>query len=59
MVENCRLHGIDQLAYLTDVRRRLVNREVSADVSDLLPRQRWAAVGGVRASGLSRTLTTV
>ena len=43
MVENCRLHGIDPLAYLTDVMPRLVDREEGADVSDLLPRQRKAA----------------
>ena len=42
MVENCRLHGIDPLAYLTDVMPRLVDREQGADVSDLLPRQ-WKA----------------
>lgn len=42
MVENCRLHGIDPLAYLTDVMPRHVDREQGADVSDLLPRQ-WKA----------------
>jgi transposase len=42
MVENCRLHGIDPLAYLAEVMPRLVDREEGADVSDLLPRQ-WKA----------------
>ncbi len=42
MVENCRLQGIDPLAYLTDVMPRLVDRDAGADVSDLLPRQ-WKA----------------
>lgn len=42
MVENCRMHGIDPLAYLTDVMPRLVDREAGADVTDLLPRQ-WKA----------------
>lgn len=42
MVENCRLHGIDPLAYLTDVMPRLVDREDGAEVGDLLPRQ-WKA----------------
>lgn len=42
MVENCRLHGIDPLAYLTDVMPKLVDREAGADVTDLLPRQ-WKA----------------
>ena len=42
MVENCRLHGIDPLAYLTDVMPKLVDREAGADVNDLLPRQ-WKA----------------
>ena len=42
MVENCRVHGIDPLAYLTDVMPRIVDRDSGADVSDLLPRQ-WQA----------------
>ena len=42
MVENCRMHGIDPLAYLTDVMPKLVDREAGADVTDLLPRQ-WKA----------------
>ena len=42
MVENCRVHGIDPLAYLTDVMPRIVDRDSGADVSDLLPRQ-WKA----------------
>lgn len=42
MVENCRLHGIDPLAYLTDVMPRLVDRGEQDEVSDLLPRQ-WKA----------------
>ncbi len=29
MVENCRLHGIDPLAYLTDVMPKLVDREAN------------------------------
>ena len=43
MVENCRLHGIDPLTYLTDVMPKLVDREAGADVTDLLPRQWMAA----------------
>ena len=42
MVENCRVHGIDPLAYLTDVMPKLVGREAGADVTDLLPQQ-WKA----------------
>ena len=42
MVENCRLHGIDPLAYLTDVMPRLVDREEGEPVDDLLPKQ-WKA----------------
>jgi hypothetical protein len=42
MVENCRLHGIDPLAYLADVMPRLVDRGEQDEVSDLLPRQ-WKA----------------
>jgi transposase len=42
MVENCRLHGIDPLAYLADVMPKLVDREAGADVTDLLPQQ-WKA----------------
>jgi hypothetical protein len=42
MVENCRMHGIDPLAYLTDVMPKLVDRAADADVSDLLPRP-WKA----------------
>ena len=42
MVENCSVHGIDPLAYLTDVMPRIVDRDSGADVSDLLPRQ-WKA----------------
>ncbi len=57
-VETCRLHGIDPLAFLTDVVPKLVDREASADVSDLLPRQ-WKAARHccVSGSGLRRTLT--
>src|SRR5690606_35371465 len=39
MVENCRMHGIDPLAYLTDVMPKLVDRKAGAEVGDLLPRQ--------------------
>ena len=39
IVKNCCMHGIDPLAYLTDVTPRLVDREAGADVSDLLPHQ--------------------
>jgi hypothetical protein len=42
MVENCRLHGIDPLADLTDVMPKLADREAGADVTDLLLR-RWKA----------------
>lgn len=42
MVANCRLHGVDPLAFLTDVMPKLVDREDGADVTDLLPRQ-WKA----------------
>lgn len=42
MVENCRLQGIDPLAYLAEMMPLLVDREEGADVSDLLPRQ-WKA----------------
>jgi hypothetical protein len=42
MAENCRLHGIDPLAYLADVMPQLVDREDGDDVSTLLPRQ-WKA----------------
>jgi len=42
MVENCRLHGIDPLAYLGDVMPGMVDREEGAEVADLLPRQ-WKA----------------
>ncbi len=47
MVENCRMHGIDPLAYLTDVMPKLVDREAGADVTDLLPRQ-WKAARSQR-----------
>ena len=42
MVENCRLHGIDPMAYLTDVMPKLVDREAAAPIDELLPRQ-WKA----------------
>jgi len=42
MVENCRMHGIDPLAYLTDVMPKLVDRDAGSDVTDLLLRQ-WKA----------------
>jgi transposase len=42
MVENCRMHGIDPLAYLEDVMPRIVDRGEAEDVGDLLPRQ-WKA----------------
>lgn len=37
--QNYRMHGIDPLAYLTDVMPKLVDREAGADVTDLLPQQ--------------------
>lgn len=40
IVENCRLHDIDPMKYITDVLPRLVDCPEGADLSDLLPK-RW------------------
>ena len=37
------MHGMNPLAYLTDVMPKLVDRDAVADVTDRLPRQQKAA----------------